>query len=138
MERAAPAPPSCAELFPAVVREHGLAAANVFARIGAGISPLFAFLQYQLRSSFVPLLVLGSLCLAAACLAVLLPETLGERVPDTIQELNVLLSMRRRRSWRVALAGMLRPSSGQAAGPARSSPAQADVAGAGAANLRSV
>jgi hypothetical protein len=96
-----------------VVREHGLAAANVFARIGAGVSPLFAFMQYQLRSGFVSLLVLGSFCLAAAFLAVLLPETLGEKVPETIQELNVLLSMRRRRSWRVALAGMLRPSTSQ-------------------------
>ncbi|KAI3428283.1 hypothetical protein D9Q98_006662 [Chlorella vulgaris] len=100
-----------AELFPVAVREHGMAASNFFARAGAAISPLFAFLQFQLRSSFVPLLVLGSLCLAAAFLAALLPETLGDKIPETIHELNVSLSLRRRRSWRVALAGMLRPSS---------------------------
>ena len=52
-----------------VVREHGLAAANVFGRCGAAIAPLFAFLQFQLRSSFVPLLVLGCMCLAAGVLA---------------------------------------------------------------------
>lgn len=113
-----------AELFPLMVREHGLAAANVFARLGAGVSPLFAFLQYQLRSGFVPLLVLGCLCLAAAFLAVLLPETLGEKASETIQELNVMLSMRRRRSWRVALASMLRPSTSQPSLQARSSSLQ--------------
>ena len=74
-----------AELFPVVVREHGLAAANIFGRCGAAIAPLFAFLQYSLRSSFVPLLVLGCLCLAAGVLAALLPETMGEKTPDTIQ-----------------------------------------------------
>ena len=68
-----------------VVREHGLAAANVFGRCGAAIAPLFAFLQFQLRSSFVPLLVLGCMCLAAGVLAAMLPETLGEKTPDTIQ-----------------------------------------------------
>jgi hypothetical protein len=102
-----------------VVREHGLAAANVFARGGAALSPLFAFLQHDLRSSFVPLLVLGCLCLAAAFAAVLLPETVNEKTPETIQDMNLLYSMRRRRSWRVALAGMLRPSASPAPGSAR-------------------
>ena len=68
-----------------VVREQGLMAANVFGRSGAALAPLFAFLQAQLRSCFVPLLVLGCLCVSAGALVVLLPETLGEKTPETIQ-----------------------------------------------------
>lgn len=104
------------ELFPTVVREQGMAAANVFGRAGAAITPLFAFLQHQLHSGFVPLLVLGCLCVAGGALAALLPETLGEKQPETIQEMNAALNLRRKRSWRLALAGILRPGGGAAAG----------------------
>lgn len=103
-----------AELFPLVVREHGLGAANLCTRAGAAFAPLFAWLQHRLRRSFVPLLVLGCLCLAAAVLSVGLPETLGEAQPATIQDLNTLQAMRRKRSWRVALAGMLHPGASHA------------------------
>lgn len=105
----APLHPACpAELFPAVVREHGLGACNAFGRAGAALAPLFAFLQAQLGGSFVPLLALGCLALAAAALSLGLPETLGEPPFQTIQDLNVMLAMRRKRSWRLALAGYLR------------------------------
>lgn len=104
------------ELFPTVVREQGLAAANLFGRAGAAIAPLWAFLQFHLHSAFVPLLVLGCLCVGAGALTAMLPETLGERVPETIQEMNTLLNLRRKRSWRVALAGILRPGTGSGAG----------------------
>lgn len=107
---------SClAELFPALVREHGLGACNAFGHAGAALTPLFAFLQWQLGSGFVPLLVLGCLCLVAAGLSLGLPETLGEAPPQTIQELNVQLAMRRKRSWRLSLSlgGYLRPSASQ-------------------------
>lgn len=104
------------ELFPTVVREQGLAAANLFGRAGAAIAPLWAFLQFRLHSAFVPLLVLGCLCVAGGALTAMLPETLGERVPETIQEMNTLLNLRRKRSWRVALAAILRPGAGGGAG----------------------
>jgi hypothetical protein len=46
-----------------------------------------------------------------------------------LQEMNVQLSMRRKRSWRVALAGILRPSSAsQAAGAQRALPSQQEDA----------
>lgn len=98
------------------VREPALGAANFFGRAGAALTPLFAFLQAQL-GSFVPLLVLGCLCIAAAVLSMGLPETLGESCPETVQELNVQMAMRRKRSWRVALASMLRPVPSAAALP---------------------
>lgn len=123
-----PRPPPSPELFPAVVREEGLGAANAFGRAGAALTPLFAFLQQQLRSSFVPLLVLGCLCLGAAVLSLGLEETLNEPHPETIQEMNVMAQMKRKRSWRLALAGWtvpagagaaLRPSSSSASLPQR-------------------
>ncbi|PRW56655.1 ankyrin repeat [Chlorella sorokiniana] len=101
-----------AELFPAVVREQGLGAANACGRAGAALTPLFAFLQQQLRRSFVPLLVMGSLCLGAAVLSLGLPETLNEPYPETIQEMNIMEQMKRKRSWRLALAGWTVPSAG--------------------------
>lgn len=95
------------------MREQGLGAANVMARAGAALTPLFAFLQSSLGSSFVPLLVLGCLTLAAAFFTLGLPETLGEAAPATIQDLHLQMSLRRKRhSWRHALAGVasvLRP-----------------------------
>ena len=116
LQRAVPSPsPAAAELFPTVVREQGLGAANAFGRAGAAFAPLLAFLQHQLRRSFVPLLVLGCLCLGAAVLSVGLPETLGEPIPETIQELHVMQAMKRKRSWRLALAGWAVPSGGGAA-----------------------
>ncbi|KAI7839294.1 hypothetical protein COHA_006992 [Chlorella ohadii] len=118
-----------AELFPAVVREQGLGASNAFGRAGAALTPLFAFLQHQLRRSFVPLLVLGCLCFGAAVLSLGIPETLNEQYPDTIQDLNIQEQMKRKKSWRLALAGWsvpgtgagaaLRPSSSSASLPQR-------------------
>lgn len=122
-------PPLAPELFPAVVREPALGAANAFGRAGAALTPLFAFLQAKLHSPFVPLLVLGCLAVAAAVLSVGLPETLGEPCPQTIQELHSLLAIKRKRSWRLALAGVLRPSASAASLP-RSQSSQAEVAAA--------
>ena len=118
--RTPPTPAHPAELFPVVVREHGLGACNAVGRAGAALAPLCAFLQAQLAASFVPLLVLGCAALAGAALCLGLPETLGEAPPATIQDLNVLLAMRRKRSWRLSLAGYLRrePSSQASLGAA--------------------
>lgn len=98
-----------------MVREQGLGAANAFGRAGAALTPLFAFLQQQLRRNFVPLLVMGCMCLGAAVLSLGLPETLSEPYPETIQDMNVMEQMKRKRSWRLALAGWTVPSTGAGA-----------------------
>ena len=96
------------ELFPEAVRAHGVAVGNYATRLGACLAPVFVLVGARLRSPLVPLLVFGSLCLAAAVLATLLPETLGAPLFDTIQELNAA-AIKRSRSWTVALRQVFRP-----------------------------
>ncbi|XP_052123042.1 organic cation transporter protein isoform X2 [Frankliniella occidentalis] len=73
-----------AEQFPTVIRNVGLGAASTSARVGGVLAPYFNLLADYWRP--LPLVIFGTLALSAGSLALLLPETLNKKLPETIQD----------------------------------------------------
>ncbi|XP_047493480.1 organic cation transporter protein-like isoform X1 [Penaeus chinensis] len=73
-----------AEIFPTEYRSVGIGACSMCARIGGIIAPFVASLAHTYKP--LPLLVFGSLSIVAGLLVVLLPETVGCELPQTIPE----------------------------------------------------
>lgn len=73
-----------AEQFPTVIRNVGLGAASTSARVGGVLAPYFNLLADYWRP--LPLVIFGSLALLSGCLALLLPETLNKKLPETIKD----------------------------------------------------
>uniref|UniRef100_A0A8C8VUF3 Major facilitator superfamily (MFS) profile domain-containing protein n=1 Tax=Peromyscus maniculatus bairdii TaxID=230844 RepID=A0A8C8VUF3_PERMB len=74
------------ELFPTIIRQTGMGLVSIFSRIGGIISPLVMLLeQYH---GALPMLIFGSLPVGAGLLCALLPETRGQTLKDTIQDLE--------------------------------------------------
>ncbi|XP_066974769.1 organic cation transporter protein-like isoform X1 [Macrobrachium rosenbergii] len=73
-----------AEIFPTVVRNVGVGSSSMVARIGGAIAPFINLLGDAWKP--LPLLIFGSLAFAAGILSLLLPETLGRRLPETIED----------------------------------------------------
>ncbi|XP_035679931.1 organic cation transporter protein-like [Branchiostoma floridae] len=72
------------EMYPTVVRNVGIGASSMWARVGGIISP---FVQLSDTAwGPVPYLIFGALSVVAGLAAMLLPETLGVRLPDTLEE----------------------------------------------------
>ncbi|GIY10295.1 organic cation transporter protein [Caerostris extrusa] len=74
-----------AEIFPTVVRNVAVGSSSTWARIGALIAPFIRQVADVTHPS-VPLAVPGSLSILSGILMLLLPETLGKKVPDTLEE----------------------------------------------------
>ncbi|XP_041356318.1 organic cation transporter protein-like [Gigantopelta aegis] len=77
------------ELFPTVVRNVAVGASSSWARAGAMMAPYIAYAGEITGGDFgraLPLLVFGSVTLAAGLLALVLPETLNKDLPETIEE----------------------------------------------------
>jgi len=72
------------ELFPTVVRNIGLGVCSMCARVGGILCPYINMLADVWTP--IPLIIYGLLALSGGLLALLLPETLGKKLPDTIQE----------------------------------------------------
>ncbi|CAD5114274.1 DgyrCDS3416 [Dimorphilus gyrociliatus] len=70
-----------AELMPTVVRNVGVGFGSVFARIGGLLAPFVAMF-----SARIALIVFGSCGLLAGSIVLLLPETLGTKLPETLEE----------------------------------------------------
>ncbi|KAL5011132.1 hypothetical protein ScPMuIL_013437 [Solemya velum] len=78
-----------AELFPTVVRNSGVGSGSMFARIGAMVSPYIADLGTLVEghtSKALPLIIFGSLSVAAGLLVLILPETVNRKMPETIDD----------------------------------------------------
>lgn len=73
-----------AEMLPTLIRSGGVGVFSTFSRLGALLAPFVPLLK-QLHS-FLPLLVYGSFAFTSGLLALTLPETLGQKLPDTIEE----------------------------------------------------
>ncbi|KAA0710377.1 Solute carrier family 22 member 6-A [Triplophysa tibetana] len=71
-----------AELIPTVLRQTGIGVASMFARVGGVLAPLINLLGR--RAPVVPMLIFGSTPLVAAVLALGLPETANQPLPDNI------------------------------------------------------
>ncbi|EFN89278.1 Organic cation transporter protein [Harpegnathos saltator] len=81
------------ELFPTVVRNIGVGASSMFARLGSIVAPFVVSLiitsDVAFQSSikaWLPLVVFGPLPLIGAALCLLLPETAGCPLPETLQD----------------------------------------------------
>jgi len=73
------------EIFPTVVRNVGLGSSSVWARVGGVIAPYIGR-ELAKESAAAPLLIFGITSVLAALLVLLLPETRGISLPDTIEE----------------------------------------------------
>ncbi|XP_047110116.1 organic cation transporter protein-like [Schistocerca piceifrons] len=73
-----------AEQFPTVIRNVALGASSTCARVGGILAPYVNLLAEYWQP--LPLLIFGALSLAAGVTALLLPETMNQKLPDTIAE----------------------------------------------------
>ncbi|CAO2584564.1 Organic anion transporter 3 [Lemmus lemmus] len=74
------------ELYPTVIRQTGLGMGSTMARVGSIVSPLVSMTAEIYPS--LPLFIFGAVPVAASAVIVLLPETLGQPLPDTVQDLK--------------------------------------------------
>lgn len=72
------------ELFPTVVRNSGVGLSSTVARVGSMVAPFVATLSST--SYWLPPLVFGITPLIGAGLCMLLPDTRGKKLPDTLEE----------------------------------------------------
>uniref|UniRef100_A0A673HNB2 Solute carrier family 22 member 13-like n=1 Tax=Sinocyclocheilus rhinocerous TaxID=307959 RepID=A0A673HNB2_9TELE len=73
-----------AELFPTVLRQTGIGVSSMFARIGGVLAPLINLLGRH--APVVPMAIFGFTPLLAAVLALALPETASQPLPDSIHD----------------------------------------------------
>ncbi|XP_070504610.1 organic cation transporter protein-like [Chironomus tepperi] len=73
-----------AEMMPTNTRSGCVGAFSTISRLSSLLAPFVPLLKNYY--SFLPLLVFGSFPLAAGCLSLLLPETIGCNLPDTLSE----------------------------------------------------
>ncbi|XP_073978691.1 organic cation transporter protein-like isoform X2 [Rhodnius prolixus] len=73
-----------AEQFPTVIRNVGLGAASTFARFGGILAP-YVNIMAEVWTP-LPLIVFGVLALSSGTLALILPETLNRKLPETIED----------------------------------------------------
>uniref|UniRef100_A0A671QTJ6 Solute carrier family 22 member 13-like n=1 Tax=Sinocyclocheilus anshuiensis TaxID=1608454 RepID=A0A671QTJ6_9TELE len=73
-----------AELFPTVLRQTGIGVSSMFARMGGVLAPLINLLGRH--APVVPMAIFGFTPLLAAVLALALPETASQPLPDSIHD----------------------------------------------------
>lgn len=78
------------EIFPTVLRISGLGLCSVFARIGGMVAPYV--LQLEMFGPKFPFLAIGITSLIAGVVSVVLPETKDKKLPDTIEEVSLLIA----------------------------------------------
>ncbi|XP_068230265.1 organic cation transporter protein-like [Palaemon carinicauda] len=86
------------ELFPTEVRSRGVGTCFMMSRVGSIISP---FINEILGSLYpwAPSAVFGSSAIVASLVMLILPETLGVALPDTVAELESRETQPQKRSW---------------------------------------
>ncbi|XP_037093856.1 organic cation transporter protein-like isoform X2 [Pollicipes pollicipes] len=75
-----------AELFPTDLRNSGIGISSAAGRIGSILAPFIASLAQGSKSQVLPMSIFGVLCLIGAAVTLYLPETFGQKLPDTIEE----------------------------------------------------
>lgn len=77
------------ELFPTVIRNVALGGGSCFARIGSMIAPYFVMLGMSFGGAIgeaLPLVIFGAASVIAGLMCLYLPETLNQRLPETIED----------------------------------------------------
>ncbi|KAL8573563.1 hypothetical protein ACOMHN_047833 [Nucella lapillus] len=78
-----------AELFPTLIRNFAIGCCSTAGRLGSITSPYIADLALYVEGSFgriLPFIIFGGMAVAAGLLSLLLPETLGRQLPDSVEE----------------------------------------------------
>ncbi|XP_041958110.1 organic cation transporter protein [Alosa sapidissima] len=75
-----------AELFPTVLRQTGIGMASMFARMGGVLAPLINMLRDPAPT--IPMVIFGCAPLLGAALALALPETANQPLPDNLQDIQ--------------------------------------------------
>uniref|UniRef100_A0A8C7ZNC8 Solute carrier family 22 member 21 n=2 Tax=Oryzias sinensis TaxID=183150 RepID=A0A8C7ZNC8_9TELE len=86
-----------AEVYPTVLRTTALASCSMASRIGSIISPFFVYLRNY--SVSLPHILMGSLTVLMGLLSLLLPETHGMPLPDTITHMQRFPGCFRRKGY---------------------------------------
>ncbi len=73
-----------AELFPTIIRNTAIGSCSTVARVG-GILCLF-IIQLNTVWGPLPLLIMGCIAVVAGCLAIFFPETVGQQLPETMED----------------------------------------------------
>ncbi|KAF4533496.1 hypothetical protein B566_EDAN000981, partial [Ephemera danica] len=73
-----------AEQFPTVIRNAGMGTSSTMARVGGMLAPVVNLLSDYWKP--FPLIIFGGLTFLAGVLALLLPETLNRKLPETIED----------------------------------------------------
>lgn len=71
-------------MVPTIIRSGSVGAFSTFSRFGALLAPFVPLLRNIFE--FLPLLIFGVFAFTAGILATFLPETLGKKLPDTVEE----------------------------------------------------
>eukprot|EP00879_Flechtneria_rotunda_P009594 GHRR01010040.1.p1 GENE.GHRR01010040.1~~GHRR01010040.1.p1 ORF type:complete len:462 (+),score=137.43 GHRR01010040.1:992-2377(+) len=98
-----------AELFATPIRSTAMGIFSQAARCGSIAAPFLLMMGTQLAiksSVFVPYMAFGAVSLLAGLLVLVLPETLGAPMPETMQDLQQLQSMFSAKPWRQGLRGI--------------------------------
>jgi OCT family organic cation transporter-like MFS transporter 4/5 len=86
-----------AEIYPTQVRGKGLALTATMARIGGFLAPFIAGLG--VKNSSLPFLIFGGAAIIGGLAGVLLPETRGSRLPDSLQDVETIMRRRTVLRW---------------------------------------
>lgn len=71
-------------MLPTLIRSGGVGTFSTFSRLGALLAPFVPLLKRFYN--FLPLLIFGAFAFMSGLLATTLPETLGQKLPHTIEE----------------------------------------------------
>jgi len=100
-----------AEMFPTVIRNQAVGTCSLVARIGGVISLLLDLLKVYWRPA--PVFIMGVVATLAGVLAVFFPETLGEKLPETIEDALKIGSGKNRNFFACSCRNMRRHCSGE-------------------------
>ena len=78
-----------AEIFPTILRATGLGSSSLWARFGSIIAPIIGGYLGEINR-VIPIIIFAVLSVAAGLVTLLLPETGGKKLPDTIEEGDTL------------------------------------------------
>uniref|UniRef100_A0A8C4S7S6 Solute carrier family 22 member 4 n=1 Tax=Erpetoichthys calabaricus TaxID=27687 RepID=A0A8C4S7S6_ERPCA len=92
-----------AELYPTVVRNMAVGACSTSSRVGSIIAPYFVYLGIFNR--ILPYMVMGSLTILAGVIILLLPESFGKSLPETINHMEIMKGFKRRKSCDIRRGG---------------------------------
>ncbi|XP_040006457.1 solute carrier family 22 member 5-like isoform X2 [Xiphias gladius] len=74
------------ELYPTVLRNTATGTCSSFSRVGSCTAPFL--LQLRVYSRYLPYIILGTLAVVSAFCTLFLPESFGQPLPETIQQMH--------------------------------------------------